>query len=79
MPCEDRLDDVGAKAGERQKAADLWIEVPSSADRAERNDLPGDQLLHPFVGSELQCPWSWCRQPALDLVNVVTKTGVVLD
>jgi hypothetical protein len=49
-PCEDRLDDVGAETGERQKAADLcWIEAIIGCQGFERNDLPGHQLLHPFV------------------------------
>jgi hypothetical protein len=49
---EDRLNDVGAETGERQKSADLcWIEVFISGETFQRNDLPGNQLLHPFIRS----------------------------
>ena len=40
VPGEDRLDDVGAETGERQKAADLcWIDAIIACQGFERNDL----------------------------------------
>src|SRR6478672_10521906 len=52
VPGNNRLDDFGAETGERQKSADLcWIAAFIGRKSFQRKDLPGDQLLHPLVGS----------------------------